>query len=207
MIQEDIDLGPGLIAAKDRAEWRRVGRITGDAFGTDPFNRWLLGTQGAIDGVFGALARHVYGPRGVTYRLGDIGAAMWMLPEGDMEPPLAALPSLYWSILVRARRGAKDRVDATVAAMAAAHPAFPHAYLFSIGVCSHARGKGHGRTLIAPVLAECDRAGIPAYLENSNPANRGFYAASGFEHVGFIEPRPDAPPLEAMLRQPRAPAT
>jgi ribosomal protein S18 acetylase RimI-like enzyme len=200
----DIELGPGLVRARDAGEYRHVGAITGDAFSTDPFNAWLLGTQPAIEGIFGALARHVYGPRGFAYRLGDVGAAMWMLPGGSTEPPLAALPALYWTVLMRASRGAKARVDATVAAMEAAHPGFPHAYLFSIGVRPAHRGKGHGRTLIAPVLAACDRLGLPAYLENSNPANRGFYGASGFEHVGWIEPRADAPPLEAMLRQPRA---
>lgn len=205
MTRNDIDLGTDLIAANDRGEMRRVGEITGEAFSTDPFNHWLLGRQRAIDGMFGALARHVYGPRGIAYRLGNEGAAMWMLPGGDTEPPLVSLPSLYWTVLVHATRGAKARMDATVAAMADAHPSFPHAYLFSIGVRPDARGKGLGRRLIAPVLAACDRVGLPAYLENSNPANRGFYGASGFEHVGWIEPRADAPPLEAMLRQPRVP--
>ncbi len=205
MTADDIDLGPDLIAAANSAEARHVGAITGDAFSTDPFNRWLLGTQSAINGVFGALARHVYGPRGLSYRLEDAGAAMWMLPGGDIEPPLAALPALYWSVLIRAKSGAKARIDATVAAMAAAHPTFPHAYLFSIGVRPRARAKGLGRTLIAPVLSACDAARLPVYLENSNPANRGFYGASGFEHAGWIEPRADAPPLEAMLRRPRAP--
>ncbi len=205
MTRDDITLGADLVEATDNAEARRVGEITGDAFSTDPFNQWLLGRQRAIDGMFGTLARYVYGPRGLAYRLGNEGAAMWMLPGGDTKPPLLALPTLYWTVLVRATNGAKARIDATVEAMADAHPNFPHAYLFSIGVRPDARGKGFGRRLIAPVLAACDRMRLPAYLENSNPANRGFYGASGFEHVGWIEPRADAPPLEAMLRQPRVP--
>ena len=203
MDETDIELGDGLVLA-GRDDARQVGVITADAFRNDPFNRWLLGTQPAIAGVFGALARHVYVPRGFSYRLGDAGAAMWMLPGGNSEPPLAALPKLYWSVLIRARRGANARVDKAVAAMQAAHPSFPHAYLFTIGVRPRAQGKGLGRRLIAPVLAACDRLGLPAYLENSNPANRGFYGSCGFERVQMIEVEPGAPPLEAMLRQPRA---
>lgn len=199
----DIALPPELTRAS-AGDARQVGAITADAFRDDPFNRWLFGTQAAIEGVFGSLARHVYVPRGFSYRLGDEGAAMWMLPGGDSEPPLAALPSLYWAVLMRGSRGARRRADHAVAAMDAAHPTYPHAYLFTIGVRPRSRGKGLGRTLIAPVLAACDRLGLPAYLENSNPANRGFYGANGFERIGMIEAEPGAPPLEAMVRQPRA---
>ena len=128
---------------------------------------------------------------------------MWMMPGGDTEPPLAALPALYSAVLFRSTWGAKRRTDATVAAMTRHHPEFPHAYLFTIGVRPIARGKGHGRTLIQPVLDACDAAGMPAYLENSNPANCGFYGSCGFERQAMIEVAPGAPPLEAMLRAPR----
>ena len=52
-------------------------------------------------------------------------------------------------------------------------------------------------------VAISDAAGIPAYLENSKPENRGFYRACGFESVTEFRPLPESPPLEAMLRQPR----
>ncbi len=86
----------------------------------------------------------------------------------------------------------------------AAHPNYPHAYLFSIGVRRAAQGTGLGRKVIAPVLDACDRAGLPAYLENSNPANTGFYASCGFAPQGDpIHPEPDSPPLIPMVREPR----
>ncbi|WP_168194136.1 GNAT family N-acetyltransferase [Altererythrobacter sp. TH136] len=182
---------------------RAIGDITADAFRDDPFNRWLFGRFAGMAGVFGALARHVYLPRGYCIRMGDEGAAMWMLPGGDLEPPLRALPALYGAVLFGSTWGAKRRTDAAVAAMARHHPAFPHAYLFTIGVRPSARGKGLGRSLIQPVLDACDRAGVPAYLENSNPANRGFYRSCGFERQAMIDVMPGAPPLEAMLRPPR----
>jgi ribosomal protein S18 acetylase RimI-like enzyme len=203
MDARDIELGPDLIPAA-RRDARQVGEITADAFRDDPFNRWLIGTQAGIRGVFVPLARHVYVPKGFSYRLGDEGAAMWMLPGGDDSLSFLALNSLRWNAIFRASRGAIGRIEHAVAAMQAAHPDVPHAYLFTIGVRPRSRGKGLGRTLIAPVLAACDRLGLPAYLENSNPANRGFYRACGFERTQMIEAEPGAPPLEAMLRQPRA---
>jgi ribosomal protein S18 acetylase RimI-like enzyme len=198
----DIELGNGLVPTGPNGA-KTIAHITADAFREDPFNRWLFGSYAGMAGVFGALARHVYTTRGLCYRLSDEGAAMWMMPGGDPEPPLAALPALYGSVLFRSTWGAKRRTDATVAAMARHHPQLPHAYLFTIGVRPHARGKGNGRRLIKPVLDACDRAGLPAYLENSNPANRGFYRSCGFERMTMIEVTPGAPPLEAMLRKPR----
>ena len=57
---------------------------------------------------------------------------------------------------------------------------------------------------IQPVLDACDRQGVPAYLENSNPANTGFYSACGFAPLGDpIHPEPGSPPLVPMVRQPR----
>lgn len=201
-LRSNIHLGSGLVAAGAEAA-DTVAQITVDAFRDDPFNRWLFGSTSGMAGVFTALARHVYTRRGLCYRLGDEGAAMWMLPGGNTEPPLTALPALYSAVLFRSTWGAKRRTDAAVAAMARHHPTFPHAYLFTIGVRPRARGKGNGRALIRPVLEACDRAGLPAYLENSNPANRGFYGSCGFERTAMIEVAPGAPPLEAMLRQPR----
>lgn len=203
MQPDDIPLDPALTRAA-RRDAHRIAAITADAFRDDPFNRWLFGTQAALAGVFGAMARHVYAPRGYCYSLSDEGAAMWMLPGGDDRPPWQAAPAFFWAINVRATRGAARRVARTVSAMNAAHPRFPHAYLFTIGVRPRSRGKGLGRTLIAPVLAACDRLGLPAYLENSNPANRGFYGACGFKRTQMIEVEPGAPPLEAMLRPARA---
>lgn len=198
-----IDLGDRLtrVGPQDAAQ---LAEITADAFRDDPFNAWLFGKYEGMAGVFAAHARHVYVPRGFCYRLGDHGATMWMLPGGDLKPPLAALPALYSAVLLRSSWGPKRRTDAAVAGMARHHPTFEHVYLFTIGVRPGARGQGHGRILIQPVLDACDRAGLPAYLENSNPANRGFYGSCGFERTAMIEVAPGAPPLEAMVRQPKS---
>lgn len=203
MDKSHIALEPDLMLASHR-DARQVGLITADAFSQDPFNRWLLGTQAGIRGVFVPLAQHVYVPKGCSYRIADEGAAMWMLPGGDDRIPFWGLKKLQFNAIFRASRGAIARIDKAVAAMEAAHPRFPHAYLFTIGVRPRSQGKGLGRRLIAPVLAACDRTSTPAYLENSNPANHGFYTSCGFEICGDpMHPEPGCPPLVPMLRQPR----
>lgn len=201
MRADDIELGSELTYAGPE-QARHVGAITADAFRNDPFNAWLFGNFDAISLTFTGLARKIYTRRGFCYRLGDQGAAMWMLPGGDATLPLSALPTML-RVVMKSSGGAFRRIRHTTAAMEAHHPTFDHAYLFSIGVRPSAQGKGIGRKLFAPMLAACDRLGVPAYLENSNPANRGFYSAHGFERMEMIHPLPGSPPLEAMVRQPR----
>lgn len=198
-----IDLGETLIAAAP-GDGAIIGDITADAFRNDPFNRWIFGNFAAIEALFHAQAKRIYVPRGYCYRLGDEGACMWMLPGDDASFGLADYLAIGWSTLVRSGPGAVMRAVRTGNAMDANHPHFPHAYLFSIGVRPAAQGKGLGRKLIQPVLDACDRIGMPAYLENSNPANTGFYRSCGFEQsADAIHPEPGSPPLVPMLRQPR----
>jgi ribosomal protein S18 acetylase RimI-like enzyme len=106
------------------------------------------------------------------------------------------------SVMRKGTRGAARRGLAAAETMAREHPTAPHLYLFTIGTRKAARGKGLGKALMAPVLAAADRDGLPCYLENSNPANTGFYRSRGFERMKLFEPGPGGPVLEAMWREP-----
>ena len=205
MTADDIDLPDGF----DRTPLsgaRLIGDITADAFRRDPFNLWLFGGYAGIRALFRLQAQRIYVPRGYCYSVGDEGACMWMMPGGDSSFSQAdfrrfALMTLFTSGPAAIARGKK-----TGKAMEERHPGFPHAYLFSIGVRPGAQGTGLGRRLLAPVLAACDRTGTRAYLENSNPANAGFYASCGFEPLGeAIRPTENSPPLQPMVREPRQP--
>ena len=55
-----------------------------------------------------------------------------------------------------------------------------HWYLLVIGVEPAAQGRGFGGALLAPILEQADRDGLPCYLETAQPRNIGFY-----EHRGF----------------------
>ena len=202
MRAEDIEL-PAVMSRAGPQEAAQVAAITADSFRYDPFNRWLFGNFESMALAFGGLARTLYARRGYCYWHGNEGAAMWMLPGGGSSLPLAALPTLA-KVALKSSRGGLRRRWHTVQAMEAHHPKFDHAYLFTVGVRPAAQGKGLGGQIIRPVLEACDRAGVPAYLENSNPANSGFYAGHGFERVEMIHPLPGSPPLEAMIRRPRS---
>lgn len=61
------------------------------------------------------------------------------------------------------------------------HPReLPHFYLSLLGTSAAHRGRGYGLALLAENLRRIDEAGMPAYLEASNPANVALYERQGF---------------------------
>lgn len=85
-----------------------------------------------------------------------------------------------------------------------AHPRDPHYYLEFLGTRADRQGHGVGSALLAPMLERCDREGVPAYLESSNPANIPFYARHGFEVSGSFDLPDDWPEFTPMWREPRS---
>jgi len=186
---------------------RALGDITADAFRDDPFSRWLFGAFEPMRRTFTNMARHIYVPNGFCQILKEDGegraATMWLLPGDKPDASPARMLQTYWGMFASGGLGALKRGKAAGDAMEKHHPREPHAYLFTVGVASAGRGRGLGRRLIEPVLAACDQSGTMAYLENSNPANRRFYASLGFERVEIFHATTESPPLEAMQRRPR----
>lgn len=189
--------------AAGAADWRRVGGIVAEAFFEDPVNLWIFGRTDPMPKVFSVLARSVYLPRGTCHLIGDAGATMWCHSSANREPPLLSMLGLVASVMGKGTKGAVKRALGASDAMAREHPKTPHMYLFAIGTRKASRGKGLGKQLMTPVTDAADRAGMPCYLENSNPANTGFYRSRGFERMKLFEPGPGAPPMEAMWREPR----
>ncbi len=202
----DIRLPDGMQAGTPQ-DWRRIGAITAEAFSEDPVNLWIFGGTAPLAPVFSTLARSVYLRRGTCHLVGDAGATMWSHSSADRELPLLSMLGLVASVMGKGAKGAVKRALGASAAMAREHPKAPHMYLFTIGTRKASRGKGLGKQLMAPVTEAADRAGLACYLENSNPANTGFYRSRGFERVKLFEPGPGGPPLEAMWREPRPPET
>ena len=63
----------------------------------------------------------------------------------------------------------------------------PHAYLSLLATRPNEAGHGHGQAHLALDLARWDAAGIPTYLESSNPANDHRYERQGYRRVGQFE--------------------
>lgn len=193
---------PTEMRAAGREDWRRLGGIIAEAFSEDPVNLWIFGNREAMPPVFSTLARSLYLPRGFCHLKGDDGATMWSHSSANLDLPLLPTLGLVAALMGKGAKGAVKRALGAGEAMKREHPTEPHLYLFAIGTRKAARGKGLGKALLAPVLAAADRDGLPCYLENSNPANTGFYRAHGFAHMKLFEPGPGGPPLEAMWRAP-----
>jgi ribosomal protein S18 acetylase RimI-like enzyme len=172
------------------------------AFAADPMARWTWPDPRTY---LSAIRRMVRAFGGKAFALGcadcvgdHAGAALW-LPPGT-EPDQETMGEIMQSTLTPAQL---EKAKALFEQMADYHPHEPHWYLPMIGVDPACQGRGLGDALMAHALARCDRDGVAAYLESSNPRNISLYRRHGFEPVGEI--RTDtSPTLVPMLRKRRA---
>jgi GNAT superfamily N-acetyltransferase len=136
-------------------------------------------------------------------RLLDGGAAVsvWIPPGGDELDALslAALEELNAETLGPV--GAAEMADLYERFEANHVRTEPHAYLSLLASHPAHRGKGLGQILLAEDLRGWDEAGVPAWLESTNPANDHRYERAGFRRVGgFIAVR-DGAPISTMWRE------
>jgi ribosomal protein S18 acetylase RimI-like enzyme len=199
MLQLDLPAG---IKPANPLDWRQLGDITAEAFSEDPINRWIFGTDAAMQATFRQLARDVYLPHGICHMIGDEAATMWSLSDTRQGLSPVQTLRLAWSLMSKGSKGAMKRAMGAGEIMARHHPSDPHLYLFTIGTRKAARGTGLGKAILRPMLDAADREGLPCYLENTNPANSGFYMSHGFERMEVFEVGQGSPPMEAMWREP-----
>ncbi|HEV2562144.1 MAG TPA: GNAT family N-acetyltransferase [Rhizomicrobium sp.] len=187
---------------------RAVARLFAAAFATDPVFDWIArrGPKRAI-----GLERFFYWllqvraiPFGEVWMADDASvAAAWLPPDAPASPggfmeQMKLLPMfLRLCGFPRLLRG-----SAMADAMEKHHPHTPHYYLAFIGVAPRLQGMGLGGAMLEATLKRADAAGMPAYLENSNPKNTRLYERAGFVTTKSIAP-PGAPPLLAMWRNAR----
>jgi GNAT superfamily N-acetyltransferase len=100
--------------------------------------------------------------------------------------------------------GRRSRLAArALAALYDHHPQEPHWYLLYVGVTPASQGSGVGSAVMQPVLDQCDREHLPAYLEATCERNRALYRRHGFIDRDLL-PLPDGgPPMYPMWRDPR----
>ena len=171
------------------------------AFGTDPMTRWTWPNAQAYLDAFPRFAKAFGGAgfaKGGAHIAGDhAGTALW-LPPG-VEPDGAALGEL-----MRTTASSQSMSDGrqVMQQMESHHPREPHWYLPLIGIDPKHQGKGLGGALLAHATGICDRDGVLAYLESSNPKNIPLYQRHGFEVTGHIQ-YGSSPTIVPMLRRPR----
>ena len=101
-----------------------------------------------------------------------------------------------------ARRRAMGVIGYTEALHRRAMPG-PHWYLWALGVTPASQGQGIGGSLLRPVLARADAAGLPCYLETESERNVVFYRRHGFEVLTAQMPPGHTLMLWTMARRPQ----
>jgi len=175
------------------------------AFATDPV--WGV----ALAGADGSVAHHVPYWRlfvasaqrqGGVHLLDDGAAVSVWIPPGGIElddDGLFALQALTERALGPA--GARD-LEELFERFEANHPHHvPHAYLSLLATHPDHRGRGIGQALLAANLADWDGAGVPTYLESTNPANDHRYERAGFRPFGGFRAVRDNAPITTMWRE------
>jgi ribosomal protein S18 acetylase RimI-like enzyme len=185
--------------ALDEAE-RAVATIV-VAFAADPAARWSFPEPATYLAHFPAVVRAFGGQafaNGSGHQVENYaGAALWLLPGAapDQDEMIAIVETA-----VPADR--RSDVFAVFEQMGGYHPQEPHWYLPLIGVDPARQNRGLGSALLRHALALCDKAGLPAYLESSNPANIPLYERHGFVRLGAIQIG-SSPSIVPMLRKSR----
>ena len=149
--------------------------------------------------LFAALAKTYLAKDGCYLAAGGEAAAMWA-PPGKWETPLGEIFTQLVPFVgaLRTRSIASLR---TLFVVEGAHPKEPpHWYLGFLGTVPERQGQGLGAQLLSDRLAEVDRAGLPAYLESSNPRNISLYRRHGFEVVEELAMPGGCPPVWRMWR-------
>ena len=127
------------------------------------------------------------------------GVAVWFPPGTWAGTQVGALPGYLRAFGRRVDVGARY-----MSAAVGAHPREqPHWYLAIIGVDPSRKGCGVGAALLRSRLERCDKEGMGAYLESSNPQNVPLYEHFGFQVTGVLDLPKGAPAITAMWRPAR----
>lgn len=134
--------------------------------------------------------------------LADDGAAVsvWVPPGGEELRPDSVTSLDRFNEETLGPDGARDMAE-LYERFEANHPhAEAHAYLSLLATHPDHRGRGIGQALLAENLAAWDAAGMPCYLESTNPENDHRYERAGFTRVGGFTAVRDGAPITTMWR-------
>jgi GNAT superfamily N-acetyltransferase len=192
------------------ADTDAMAGVLARAFFDDPAFSWVLHGDARrmkiLSRGFELFLRRVWMAEEQTYTTAGVaGVAVWEPPgqwKNGLVQQLRLLPAM---LAVFGRHS--PRVVRALTVLENGHPGepehAPHYYLAFVGVDLPWQGRGLGGALLAPVLARCDREGVPAYLEASTARNRALYERHGFAVTEEFALGRGAPPQWRMWREPR----
>lgn len=183
-----------------------LSRMLTRAFDDDPVARWACPDDATrpwmLERFHGARDRQMLRTGEVWMTDGGESAAVWAAPDGwrsSLRDDLAfAGAMLHPRLLLRT-----PLVGYGLYGVERRHPPSPpHWYLATVGTDPAAQGRGLGTAVLAPVLEECDRDGVGAFLESSKERNVDYYARFGFRVTEEVR-LPRGPRVWLMWRDPR----
>src|SRR4051812_29489924 len=193
------------------AEQRDVPRIAATltiALADSRWTRWALPDDGRMQRLT-RLHELDAGHRGVstgtTWVTDDVtGVAVWEAPEGapGTRPVPADVAAALARELPHLTAGRSGVVARTAERVAAARPPGPHWWLAHLGVRPTSRRQGFAAAVLAPALARCDEAGLPAAAAVYAWANVRFLRRSGFAVATATRTADDELPLWVLHRTP-----
>ncbi len=188
------------------ADLPALTRTLARAFGDDPVACWACPPAAArprmLERFHGTRLRQLLRDDEVWTNPERTAAALWAPPKRWRTTPRDEL-ELARGLLAPRLLPRLPLVVRGMTSIERRHPAAPpHWYLAVLGTAPEAQGRGHGSTVLAPVLARCDEDGVGAYLESSKERNIAFYARHGFRVTRELR-LPRGPRLWAMWREPR----
>ncbi len=182
----------------------RVTTIMNDVFDDDRLQRWVFGPTMNIGLYFGQAAHALYLHQDCSFVSVDNQAAVLMLkPNTKKQIPIYKMLPLLKPILKHGGLRALKRGIIADEIVSKKAPKYPFYYIFAIGACKTARGKGYGSALMRRCIDIAEADNIPIYLENSKRENLRFYEGHGFEVIEEITIGKGSPPMWLMLRKPQ----
>ncbi len=134
-----------------------------------------------------------------------LGAAVWLLPRDRAARQRAKTEKARFLSRTLGESGLHAYRQITEFMSRQSRPVVPSRvwYLSILGISPEAQGKGLGRQLIEPTLAEADAGDMSCYLETFGTRTVGFYERLGFEQAAsHVEPTTGAR-YAVMRRRPR----
>lgn len=187
-------------------QWKTLGEVMARSFDDDPIWMWICQDatkrRAHVGSLFGELIRpQVLASNGYT-TADEGGVAVWA-PPGEWKGTFGrtlrcAVPAVRSMGLghVWSRLGMQSHLERI-------HPTEPHWYLEFLATDPPMQGKGVGTAVLQPVLDECDRTGVPAFLESSKESNLAYYARFGFVVTNQVDLPGGCPPMWQMWRDPK----
>ncbi|MBJ7353788.1 MAG: GNAT family N-acetyltransferase [Thermoleophilaceae bacterium] len=193
------------------ADVPQLARALARAFADDPVAAWSCPPASlrpyVLERFHGARLRQLL-DRGEVWTTDELAsAALWAQPgewKTTAREDLELASALFQrrslarpSVLMRS-----PMVGIGLTSVERKHPAQPqHWYLAVVGTDPAAQGRGLGSKVLSPILEQCDRDGVAAYLESSKETNLDYYARHGFR-VTQEHRLPRGPTVWAMWRDP-----